>query len=203
VRTYVGDLFADRYAGRTVAFSERLEAPADDVRFPAPVTGELALSGTGRTICLHGQVHAVVGLVCGACLRWFEQPLDVEVSEEFCRRSPDGVPAAPGDQALGPDDFLMPIEPDDTVDLTEVVRQHLILALPIGPRCSPDCRGLCPRCGADRNAGPCGCEIGEIDPRLQVLRGWSAEEEGPPPAGEKRRTRPRPARERRTTDKGE
>jgi len=202
VRTYVGDLLADRHAGRIVAFSERLAAPADDVRFPVPVIGELALSGTGRTVCLRGQVRTVAGLVCGACLRWFEEPLDVEVSEEFSRPSPDGA-TAPGEQALGPDDFLMPIEPDDTVDLTEVVRQHLILALPIAPRCSPDCRGLCPRCGADRNAGPCGCEIEEIDPRLQVLRGWSPEEEGPPPGGEKRRTRTRPAPERRATDKGE
>ena len=67
----------------------------------------------------------------------------------------------------------MPVEPGDMIDLTEVVRQHLVLALPIAPRCSSDCRGLCPRCGADRNAGTCGCDTEGIDPRLQALEGWS------------------------------
>lgn len=43
------------------------------------------------------------------------------------------------------------------VDITDDVREAVLLALPVNPRCRPDCRGLCPQCGANRNEKPCGC----------------------------------------------
>jgi uncharacterized protein len=43
------------------------------------------------------------------------------------------------------------------LDVSEEAREVLILELPIAPRCREDCRGLCPRCGAELNEGPCGC----------------------------------------------
>ncbi|MDD5657927.1 MAG: DUF177 domain-containing protein [Elusimicrobia bacterium] len=52
-----------------------------------------------------------------------------------------------------------------TFDATEGLRQALHLALPLGPRCRPDCRGLCPECGADRNQGTCGCRPDEFAAR--------------------------------------
>jgi uncharacterized protein len=161
VRVNIGELLADRRAVRTVAFSERFESPAEDIALVAPVAGELSLIGTGRTVCLTGRVHTVLSLVCGACLRSFQQPLEFVVDEEFGR-----VPAQPdagstrGETALGPADFVVPVGPDETVDLTEVVRQHLVLAMPIAPRCQDACRGLCATCGADLNLGPCTCPVG-------------------------------------------
>lgn len=171
MRVNVGELLADRHAIRVLVFSERLEPPVEEVTLPSPVQGELVLSGTGRTVCLTGQVHTLIGLVCGACLARFEQPLEVAVSEEFTR--PDPEAKAPREE-LAPEDFLLPVESGDVIDVTEAVRQNLILALPIAPRCREDCRGLCPRCGADRNRGGCGCEEREIDPRLAPLQRWSS-----------------------------
>ncbi len=162
----VGELLADRHAVRVLSFCERLEPPADDVALPGVVEGELVLSSTGRTVCLTGQVRTVVGLVCGACLTRFEQPLEAPVSEEFFRPGHSG----PEPQDLAPDDFLVPVESGDVIDVTEIVRQNLILALPIAPRCRENCRGLCPRCGADRNRIACGCAEEEPDPRLAPLR---------------------------------
>jgi len=49
-------------------------------------------------------------------------------------------------------------ERDREVDLMPGLREHVILAVPEFPLCSELCRGLCPRCGADLNQGPCGCE---------------------------------------------
>jgi len=54
------------------------------------------------------------------------------------------------------------------IDLTEAVREELLLAVPQYVVCRDDCRGLCPRCGADLNAGPCGCAP-ETDPRWAAL----------------------------------
>jgi len=171
VRAYVGDLLAGRETARAVTFSERLGTLVEDAAASEPVSGELVLSRAGPMIRVDGRVATRVALVCGACLRPFEQPLGVTIDEEFSRGGPGEH--TPSGEPLGPEAFLMPIEPGDMIDLTEVVRQHLVLALPIAPRCSSDCRGLCPRCGADRNAGTCGCDTVGIDPRLQALEGWS------------------------------
>ncbi len=181
MRVNVGELLADRHAVRVLAFSERLEPPAEEVTLPRPVEGELVLSGTGRTICLTGRVRTVVGLACGACLARFEQPLEVTVSEEFYRPGPEAKALR---EELEPEDFLVPVEPGEVIDVTEAVRQNLILALPIAPRCREDCRGLCPRCGADLNRGACGCEEREVDPRLAPLKQWPAPGRGRQNEGE-------------------
>ena len=61
------------------------------------------------------------------------------------------------------EDFIFPVESGDTIDVTEVVaRQHLLLALPIAPRCRDGCLGLCPTCGAERNEGECGCAMEDV-----------------------------------------
>ncbi len=177
MRVNIGELLADRRAVRIVAFSERFESPAEEITLIDPVAGELSLIGTGLTVCLTGRVHTVLNLVCGACLRPFPQELDFSVNEEFGRvssvsRRPVDGGSARGEPALGPEDFVVPVGPDEMVDLSEVVRQHLVLALPIAPRCRTGCQGLCASCGADLNVERCGCPHDDIDPRLQVLQQW-------------------------------
>ena len=54
------------------------------------------------------------------------------------------------------------------LDLDEVVNTTFILAMDTTNLCSEDCKGLCARCGADLNLGPCGCRP-EVDPRLAAL----------------------------------
>lgn len=76
-------------------------------------------------------------------------------------------------EVLGWDDASnnqMMLSGQGSIDVTDVVRQNVLLALPLAPRCRDDCRGLCPRCGADRNQVDCGCEDDDIDPRLAPLR---------------------------------
>ena len=61
---------------------------------------------------------------------------------------------------LRPDDFTTPLEGSfgreiEKLDAAEEIRQTLVLAVPLQSLCSPDCRGLCPRCGANLNLGEC------------------------------------------------
>lgn len=180
MRVNVSELLADRNAERVLSFSESLDPPADDVWLPDPVTGEIVLQGTGRSVLLRGRVRTVAELVCGGCLRPFRTPLVIEVDEEFTPPRTEPAPAegtggkGGGERALDPDDFGAPLEPGGMLDVTEVVRQHLVLAVPFAPRCREDCRGLCSVCGADRNTAPCACEPHEPDPRMTVLRRWTA-----------------------------
>jgi len=156
VRVNIGDLLADRRAVRVVAFSESIESPGEETTLLEPVRGELMLTPTGRTVGLTGRMHTAVSLVCGACLARYRQPLEFTVAEEF-GRTPAPAVASRGEAVLGPEDFVVPIGPDGMVDVTEVVRQHLVLAIPFAPRCRDGCRGLCARCGADLNLRPCAC----------------------------------------------
>jgi uncharacterized protein len=172
VRVHVGDLLADPHAVRVLTVSLRLPPPTEDVILPEPVEGQFVLCGTGRSVLVTGGIRTNAELICGACLATFRYVLDISVDEEFRRTQGHG--ATEGREELEPEDFVVPIEPGDELDLGEVVRQHLIMALPIAPRCRPDCRGLCPRCGADRNTGACRCDGSEIDPRFLPLRQWSA-----------------------------
>ncbi len=75
-------------------------------------------------------------------------------------------------------DFTVSVETDDKteyVDLTDEVRQSIILALPTYPVCRPDCLGACPSCGKNLNEGPCGCVRDEPDERWGALDGLKIE----------------------------
>jgi len=52
-----------------------------------------------------------------------------------------------------------------------VLREQVLLSLPVRTLCKPDCMGLCPRCGANRNSQPCQCDVGPSDPRWEALAG--------------------------------
>ena len=55
--------------------------------------------------------------------------------------------------------------------LEDVLREQVLLSLPVRTLCKPDCKGLCPRCGANRNLQPCSCDEGPSDPRWEALAG--------------------------------
>jgi uncharacterized protein len=157
MRISIGELLAGRRAAQRVAFCELLEPPAEDVTIIQRVEGELLLTRAGRAVVMTGRLHTVLGLLCGACLARFEQPLDFPVAEEFGRASAAAGEPSRVTTELDVGDFVVRVGPDESIDVTDIVRQHLILALPISPRCREGCRGLCPECGADLNAGPCAC----------------------------------------------
>ena len=57
-----------------------------------------------------------------------------------------------------------------TIDLDPIVREQVLLALPMHAVCREDCRGLCGMCGQNLNEAACGCESRRVDPRLAVLK---------------------------------
>jgi len=63
------------------------------------------------------------------------------------------------------------IDERQVLDLNEAIRQYRLAAQPIRSLCRPDCKGLCPDCGADLNQGPCPCPLESADPRWHALTG--------------------------------
>ncbi len=108
-----------------------------------------------------GRLDARVHLVCRRCLQ--------EVEERFV--VPLDFKLEPGLERGSEDEGVFPLRPDgDLVDLGPIVREELLLAIPVFPQCRPDCKGLCPRCGIDLNEETCECEVAEHDSRWDALR---------------------------------
>jgi uncharacterized protein len=105
-----------------------------------------------------GTVRAPWEGICRRCTIPVTGELSIAVRERF-----GAAPIA--------EDELYPIV-DDTIDLGPLVRDAIVLDLPMAPLCREDCKGLCPQCGADRNESECSC-VAPPDPRwanLDVLR---------------------------------
>jgi uncharacterized protein len=124
---------------------------------PLRVSGRLSTAGEGKYYW-QARLAAMVRAECRRCLA----PVDVPLSQ------PLGLVFVTGEDARGDDDCYVVPRRATVLDLTEAVREELILAVPPFVTCRDDCRGLCPRCGADLNAGPCGCQQ-ETDPRWAAL----------------------------------
>jgi len=124
----------------------------------AEVTADVVLEAIAGGIAVHGRVLAPWTGTCRRCAAPVGGTLDVAVRELYTER--------------GDGEETYPLAHDE-VDLEPLARDAVLLELPVAPLCRPDCRGLCPVCGADWNEGPCSCEA-RRDPRwaaLDVLRG--------------------------------
>ena len=129
-----------------------LELPASE--WPWPIRAELGVDKNGEQVSIRGRLVAVAELECVSCLKRFELPLHPAL-ELYAERSGSG--RHPREDADLERDGYMLFHDGRRLDLGETVREALLLELPVAPRCREDCRGLCPRCGADLNEGPCGC----------------------------------------------
>jgi uncharacterized protein len=122
-----------------------------------PVWGWMELVRTDRGVFISGALKSTIQAICSRCLKPFDYPIVQDIKEEYLLKAEEGAFA---------------INARGEIDLSEALRQYILLAVPMKPLCRPDCAGLCPDCGHDLNAGPCECQRGAIEPRLAPLAGW-------------------------------
>jgi uncharacterized protein len=145
------------------------ELPADDplwegteLDFAAPVSVDLRaqFAGSGE-IVVRGRVRGVLESECRRCL----DPVRTDVSEDLT------LVYAPEDLLAGDELDVRPIPARAReLDLGEAIREELMLDVNPFVVCDPECKGLCPRCGVNRNQQTCDCVVEELDPRWDVLR---------------------------------
>jgi len=123
-----------------VEITEKVNFPEDELVLSKPVKISAHLVNTGPSIIMFGRAETEVELQCSRCLKTFRQPLVIELDEEFAQRPFSSKTS--GEMELKAEDFVYPIEKDNTIDLTELLRQNLLLNLPIKCLCSPDCQGI-------------------------------------------------------------
>lgn len=122
--------------------------PFEGLTFPDPVRVHLELRQADRMLVVEGSVDARVHGQCDACLEDVETQVHVDLNERL-------DPAHGRDvDPFGESNVLA----GERLDVADLVQQSVLSTLPLGLRCRPDCRGLCPSCGANRNTGECSCE---------------------------------------------
>ncbi len=141
-------------------------SPIEGEDLAVAVRGPVRLLRTDRGILAIAEFRSKADGECARCLRRVRYPMTLQIEQEFLPRL-DPVTGGPLPEPADPDAFL--IDTHHVLDLTEVARQTWLVVLPMQVLCREDCSGLCPECGADRNAGDCACEQGPIDIRWAAL----------------------------------
>jgi uncharacterized protein len=136
-----------------------------DYQFRGGVPVDVSFYRLGSDLFFRGRFQGYVSGNCARCLESY--PFTLGKDFTFVLKPHNG---ATEEGELSEEDLSFGFYGGDEVDLTPLVREAMILALPTKPLCREDCRGLCPCCGANRNAGECGCRQEWSDPRLEVLR---------------------------------
>jgi len=133
---------------------------------PVEVRGEL--SEAAPNFLLSAQLAYRQSVPCDRCLRPVESGVDTRLDLLVIDRP---RPAEGGERQLGQDELGVFELVGEMLDTAPLVAEQVQLNLPTHPLCREDCRGLCPRCSANLNDGPCGCEAPPVDPRWAALAG--------------------------------
>ncbi len=130
------------------------------------IQGDCTLLRTQRSILVKCALDTEVELTCSRCLSKFRQHLEIRFEEEFFPTL-DVVSGTP--MSSPEDSSAFTINAQHTLDLTEAVRQYIVMAIPMKALCKEDCSGLCPTCGKNLNEGKCDCPKDDTDPRWSKL----------------------------------
>lgn len=146
----------------------------DDLSLAEPIAGRIRLLRTNRGILATADLHAALRLECSRCLRQIAYPVDVRIEEEYLPALDlsTGRPLSTDDE---PD--VARLTDHHELDLETPVREAIQLAEPIAPLDRPDCPGLCIVCGLPLDEGVHDHPVDDVDPRLEALRGFHAEDD--------------------------
>jgi uncharacterized protein len=149
----INDIGAEGLPVNVLLTAEWLAAACPDLE-AKPGDGGLTVRGRitkmGEDYLLRAQLYGALGIACARCLEPARVTLDLPLTVTF-------VPAGLGEPA-DDDDPDVVVFPGGEIDISDEVRDEILLAVPINPLCAETCRGLCPVCGGNRNQVACNCQ---------------------------------------------
>jgi uncharacterized protein len=147
----------------------------------AEQAGQLAAAGRAEVLHEHRGPRDIVADIrlrgsfagrfqvpCARCVEPVEIPLGAEFDLIF---RPAAADSEATERSITAPETEIGYYQKDSLLLADVLREQVLLSLPVRTLCKPDCKGLCPRCGENRNRQPCNCEEGPSDPRWEALAG--------------------------------
>lgn len=150
--------------------AEEMEISSERVNFPDPIEVDLSATLSGDEIICQGEVYTTVEIECSRCLEIYDLPIKADL--QFVAQILDSPIDMPGDD----EDFEVISKTQNILDISQRVRDAIVLAIPLKPLCSEDCKGLCPICGANLNDSECDCKPDRTDERWDALKDLFNEE---------------------------
>ena len=153
--------FSRVYAPEQLVFEE------SELLITEPVMVRVQARRRNGEVELRGELHTKASTPCGRCLKPVELPIDLRFAERF-------VPAVSWrneqQYELEQEDLNVAVFDGEGIELDDLIKEEILLAVPGHVLCREDCRGLCPVCGRDRNLESCECESKQIDSRWGKLK---------------------------------
>jgi uncharacterized protein len=164
-----------------IEFEVGLAPGAVDLGEEAEQVGQLATAGRAEVLHEHrgpkdivadirlkGSFAGTFQVPCARCVEPVVIPLSAEFDLIF---RPSQADSEPLERSITAPETEIGYYQGDSLLLEDVLREQVLLSLPVRTLCKPDCKGLCPRCGENRNSTACTCEEGPADPRWEALAG--------------------------------
>lgn len=130
--------------------------------FHEPLRFDLKMNKMGGKIFLNAHLQAKINLGCDRCLKEYVDTINQDVRL---------VIASASDFAETDDENVILLEKgEQMVNIAPIMREIILLELPVKRLCDENCQGLCPKCGVDLNTETCNCDLQTIDPRWEALR---------------------------------
>ncbi|MDO5673159.1 MAG: YceD family protein [Actinomycetaceae bacterium] len=161
-KDFLIDFVADQEWNNGVVFPQRDTAMKADV----------SMTSVGDGVLIHLRTSVPTTTQCGRCLDPVTDEIDIDLQEVFF--SPELRQAALDEGDEDAED--MRVIEQESVDLSELLRDNLVLSMPFQPLCDPECLGLCPGCGMRMEDAEEGHAHEVIDPRWAALSAWKTEE---------------------------
>jgi uncharacterized protein len=152
--------------GLELDLKEKVEL--EDTPLFSPVTAHIELLRRDREIMVTGSLGAEVELQCSRCLKSFRRTLKIQVNVVYHPVEEIGSAR----HELRDDEMDMGFYRGEELDISELLREQILLNLQMKYLCDESCKGLCPHCGADLNSESCTCAEKTADPRLEVLKNF-------------------------------
>ena len=130
-----------------------------ECEFAVPIRTALRALRIGDMVEIDGDIETSVYLPCNRCLQPFETPLKSHFEFTYMRRVADTIEnSEPQEIELSTEDMAIVYFQGEKINLKDTIQEQVVMAFPLRALCKQDCKGLCPKCGADLNEDPCDCD---------------------------------------------
>jgi uncharacterized protein len=141
-----------------LVFEEKpFEDDGETISFIKPIELDAEIYMTEHILTLNGTILAELSLTCSRCLTNFKHIMNIPILETFSTK-----PESENDEIIFID--------GNEINITDIVKNNIIMSLPIKKLCKDECKGLCQYCGTNLNISTCDCGKDTIDPRLAKLK---------------------------------
>ncbi len=146
--------------------TEEFDFLDDDWQLASLLEVDTEISHENKFLNMKGQIRTSVKGICSRCLKEVVVPVSCDFAEQLLYAKDVSLFSH---LAVGEVEEKYFIYDNDTLDITDIIRESILAVLPQKILCRDDCRGLCPKCGKNLNQGQCDCDLHEVDPRLAIL----------------------------------